>query len=247
MQAIYASKLFKASSKERQESIRAAIANPINVELVQQLSEYLDDDYRKKRNEVVQEKEQKKKQETDQISVPDTSENSEGRESSSDRPSFSSAPRHADHHLSNMLKEEESDADVPPVDTDMPETPKTEESSVEESESVSGTPITSSCCPITDPVVALSTQMDSIMGLLNTKDDSAGVRLVSIKGENELWIYYKDSVNLNNVMEPAIALLNAANYPYLNFNSLARTDNAIVFEIDKTKKPVEPIAETDEK
>lgn len=246
MQAIYASKLFKASSKERQESIRAAIANPINTELVQQLSEYLDDDFRQKRNEVIKEKEMKEEREEENTSAPEIShETSDDISSSPSRPSMSSTPRHADHHLSNMLKDEEG-MDTPPVDTNISETPKTDDTSVEESTDVSGAPITSSCCPIMDPVVALSTQTDSIMGLLNTNDDSTGVRLVSIKGENELWIYYKDSVNLNNVMEPAIALLNAANYPYLNFNRLARTDNAIVFEIDKTKKPVEPISETNE-
>jgi hypothetical protein len=48
-------------------------------------------------------------------------------------------------------------------------------------------------------------------------------------------------------MEPAIASLNSADYGHLDFNRLARTDNAIVFDITQSTKPVEPIKESDEK
>ena len=59
----------------------------------------------------------------------------------------------------------------------------------------------------------------------------------------ELWIHYNDSINLNNVMEPVIAVLNAANYFKLDFNRLARTENAIVFSITVASVPVKPLEE----
>ena len=47
-------------------------------------------------------------------------------------------------------------------------------------------------------------------------------------------------------MEPVIALLNAANYSILNFNRLARTENAIVFTITESLKPIDPVGDIDE-
>ena len=66
--------------------------------------------------------------------------------------------------------------------------------------------------------------------MLNASEETAGVNRILVKGE-ELWIYYEDKKNLNNIMGPAIECLNSANYSYLEFNRLARTDNAIVFQI----------------
>ena len=43
MKAIYSCKLYKAS--KRKDKIRAAIADPLNTELVTQLRSYLDDDF----------------------------------------------------------------------------------------------------------------------------------------------------------------------------------------------------------
>ena len=52
-------------------------------------------------------------------------------------------------------------------------------------------------------------------------------------------IHYNDSINLNNVMEPVISLLSNAGYSYLQFNRLARTENAIVFMINKSSSESE--------
>lgn len=43
-QAIFSSKLYQASS--RKNKIKAALENPINAELVKQLGEYIDDEYK---------------------------------------------------------------------------------------------------------------------------------------------------------------------------------------------------------
>ena len=45
-----------------------------------------------------------------------------------------------------------------------------------------------------------------------------------------LLVYYEDSINLNKVMASAIETLNNLDYG-LEFNRLARSDNAIVFLI----------------
>ena len=58
---IYSSKLYITSN--RKDKIHAAINNPQNAELVQQLSEYLDDDSKAKLDEIVEEKTEEKEEE----------------------------------------------------------------------------------------------------------------------------------------------------------------------------------------
>lgn len=79
--------------------------------------------------------------------------------------------------------------------------------------------------------IDLSTIPTEIKGLLNLRSDTSGVQRVAIK-DQELWVYYSDNVNLNNNMVQVIEVIQAANYYYLQFNRLARSDNAIVFEIN---------------
>ena len=49
--------------------------------------------------------------------------------------------------------------------------------------------------------------------------------------DHELWIYYNDDSNLNDKMIEVISVLNSTGYTYLKFNRLARSNNAIVFDI----------------
>ena len=84
--------------------------------------------------------------------------------------------------------------------------------------------------PFVDLYASLVGIANEIKGTLNVRQDTAGVNRVQIKND-ELWIYYNDDINLNNVMANVISVLNAANYQYFEFNRLARTDNAIVFAI----------------
>ena len=238
MVSIYASKFYKASN--RKDGIRASLDNPINKELVLQLREYID----VPEKEVSETKPDKSNVSVQKPDISDKSESSKSEAPAQDR--FSNAPRRphvADHHLSNMLKEEESgepniefkeETISKPSDTETESSENAEP--VEESVDVSMESVNSS--------EDISTQTDSIMGLLNASDDTTGVRRCSVKSDNkELWIYYNDSINLNNVMEPVISLLNASDYSYLDFNRLARTDNAIVFSIAESQKPVEPVSE----
>lgn len=74
--------------------------------------------------------------------------------------------------------------------------------------------------------------VDSLKGTLNAVSDTAGVYRIRLDSEKkELWFYYNDNVNLNDIMTPVIELLEASNYYYLTFNRLARTDNAMVFVV----------------
>lgn len=98
--------------------------------------------------------------------------------------------------------------------------------------------------------VALN-DVSQIAGTLNLNEATAGVKYVRVKHtkQDEVWIYYQDSVNLtkytdtdSSVMEKVIELLQNTNYNYLIFNRVARADNALVFDIDETDiKPIEGI------
>ena len=71
---------------------------------------------------------------------------------------------------------------------------------------------------------------DAIKTALNNSTETKGVNRTSIK-DDELWIYYDDSINLNKVMADAIETIYTFGYG-LEFNRLARSDNAIVFLIE---------------
>lgn len=95
--------------------------------------------------------------------------------------------------------------------------------------------------PSTDVTDNLDLEVEDIMGILNASGDTSGVIRTRCK-EDELWVYYSDDVNLNDVMVPAIEMMNRPGYTYLEFNRLARSDNAIVFVIlkedtERDKKP----------
>lgn len=236
--AIYASKLFKAS--KRKDKIRAAAENPLNAELVIQIPDYVDDEF----------KVSSKSKSAETSSSPDTDDkDSKERIRPSESHASSGGGGHfapsggADHHLSDMLKDEEGPAPDFEKSSEASESPEPASSENDSSEGVEeSTNITQ---PSITACTEISTEIDSIIGLLNSREDTAGVCRGLVK-EDELWLHFKDSINLNNVMEPVIALLNASNYTTLNFNRLARTENAIVFSICETVKPVASIQDIQE-
>lgn len=245
IQAIFSSKLYKASP--RKVKIRAALNSPVNVELVQQLTEYLDDDSK----ELLE-------NEIDKDTNLDTA-NPEGGEPSKGGSSggsgggggsfsggggsfsgggggefFTASP---DGDIEEGFDDSESSGDVSFED-------ESEAPDIDDGDDVdSGTKIKGQAIAACYDPAQLPGQIKST---LNMREDTAGVERVATK-ECELWIYYNDKVNLNNVMSMVIEVLNAASYSYLNFNRLARTDNAIVFDIDlvNSEQLVEPIEEKD--
>lgn len=232
MNAIFSSKLFKASS--RKEKIRAAVSNPINAELVTQLQEYLDEEVTPKGSE----------QDTE---ISDTEyramDASDAEKVDSGRPisSLHSAPPFRASSSNDTTSTEDSPED--PISED---TSNESDGEVNESTQIKS-PYSISASSTLDSSCLMSNIVEQINGLLNSRQDTCGVSRV-ISKQNELWIYYDDKINLNNMMGPVISLLNAANYSYLDFNRLARTDNAIVFEIITADSvSLKPIGGADEK
>ena len=219
-------KMYRSST--RQSSILAAFQDPINKELVTQISNYLDE-------EDVAEIVEDTNQDPENRIVDVTnivSENSEEDLEDAANDEGDDSVNIADIIDSNKPTGNEDDIDDSIEDNkDLDDNSDEDENvSVEESLKSKGDKITASvaCTNIQIPKIA-----NEVKGLLNLSQDTAGVARVTYQlASNEFWVYYEDKINLNNVMNQVIDLLNAAGYTYLQFNRLARTDNAIVFQFD---------------
>ena len=226
MKAIYASKLYKAS--KRKSKIAAALADPINIELVKQLNTYLDPEYQTPEN--------LDPDGTDKIDDADSDGAnivpSEGGASLSG--GGSTLPEDNGPDLSDMAQEVDSER------AEMLDTSDSDESNVEESIRISGDVITTTHNILDDRIDSIVRDSDAIKGLLNSRADSTGVVKIGIE-DGELWVYFGEDVNLNEVMEPAISALNAGGYSSLNFKKLLRSDNAMTFEISETASEMQPI------
>lgn len=239
MKAIYASKMYR--NNKNKDKIKAALDNPINKELVMQLREYLDEP-----ELLEQDTAGKVDSNSSDISTDDTNLDTEPTAS---RP-VSAPPAHnrvGKSELDDMFDTGEmseeldlGDDELAPAEGDQADAADT----VEECTAVTGTSIKSASCI---NCINLVDVISEIKGMLNLRQDTAGVNRILNK-DNELWVYYNDSVNLNNVMGTVIELLNASGYTYLDFNRLARTDNAIVFQISilDSNNLVEPVRGVDD-
>jgi len=223
LQRIYSSRLYVTSA--RKDKIHAAIQNPINAELVQQLSDYLDDDAKVEleRAQKTEELNQIEQQTGDEHVVPSSTAPMGG----------GGGPSHSSFSGSAITDFGDDElADIEPVDFgdegggEAP-APETE---VAESTQVDGTPITATSVVWTTPEDIVS-ECDTIQGTLNAREDTKGVTRLQVK-DSELWIYFNDDVNLNDTMISVIEVLNSTGYTYLKFNRLARSNNAIVFDIN---------------
>lgn len=215
-------------SSKHKNKIKAALSNPINSELVIQLKQYLDED------DII---------DSDEINDSSDNPSEESKHTKSDEKTVSTKSNY--HHApvgapSKSLTDEYKDAEdlfdedlddseeKPEDDNKIPEesTQKDDNSSedIENGTQLNGDTIQSS--------TSISSMPEEIKGLINSRQDTCGVNRVLCK-DCELWIYYEDKINLNTVMGPVIELINAANYTYLDFNRLARSDNAMVFQVNQ--------------
>lgn len=229
MNAIFASKLYAASS--RKDHIRAALSDPLNKELVQQLRSYLSEDTKEEISEPAQESFE------EHYAAPDGWEEDE-KPSSGHR--VDSAPRHTtppsggSGHLTESW-DNANDLDLPDASgddlADAPEpdqvqndaaAPEVQDSIPDETAEAS-TAITG----VDEGQMTIPPDAE-LQELLKSQEQCPGVRKVSLQGD-EIWVYYSDNINLNNVMEPTISAL--ASYPNIEFNRLARTYNAVVFTV----------------
>lgn len=229
---IYASKIYLTSS--RQNRIHAAIEDPMNVELVQQVAEYLDDDSKQKLKEAVSEKNAKKSAEDAAKPSEDSDKNVFDDFESHSAPASSGGHASIPHssgsgNVFDDFDTSEPEGNIPEGDenTDIPEPPT--DDVPEDSEPVEeATEITGVDEIDTEDSAVL--QSGVVKKLLNAEDDAAGVVRVDI-GDDETWIYYDDKVNLNDVLDNVISIIKSNGYDMLKFSRLARTDNAVVFDI----------------
>ena len=233
MKSVYACKLYRASS--RKDKIQAAIQDPLNVELVTQLKSYLDEEYQEAIDgQQAKDNAQLADNLADDIPADGNESSPSSRGSSGgmsggfggpsgNRPSLSEK---FDMLLSDdneeSLDDEPSDEDVDNADFDE-NLDGDDLEEIEESTVIEG---------IQELESSHSTDIVAdIKELLNSDEATKGINRVLNK-KNELWIHYNDNVNLNNVMAPAIEKINDAGYNNIDFNRLARSENAIVFQVN---------------
>lgn len=223
VEPIFSSKLFAVSSRKAE--IRAAASNPINQNLMQQLSTALDKSYQKAEYLLDEEDQEKLRQEQTESAEPkvDETEESEVTEETGAEPKEHSAPPAKPSNLHSKFKEAEKSmsegepsepAEGAPADTGSVDTKMEAATDIDNGIEDNGIQDTKSVA-------------DSVKAALNDNAETAGVSRTAVK-DDELWVYYEDSINLNKVMASAIETLNTLGYG-LEFNRLARSDNAIVF------------------
>lgn len=219
--AIFCSKIYQTSS--RKEKINAEFENPINAELVKQINEYVGDEYKQQKCEVEDSDLKSHNSESEPESTSNSTDSNPNitpdSESSKLSEKYGDELDEVGEVVSNIVQTSETDASDHSIDSSIT-TPKTH---------IVADTIANK--PFVETHITLNGLANEIKGVLNSKMDTQGVVRIAIKND-EMWIYYNDEINLNNVMSLVIELLNAMNYHYLIFNRLARTDNAIVFTIN---------------
>lgn len=230
---IFASKFYKTSP--RKDKILAAMNDPVNLELVTQLKSYLDPE---------DAKELKDNQPSVKSVEPSHDDNSTG--------STSSAPPPLNEHSgspSPMTDEILDDSDTgEPTALDDEET-KIDEPDIEDIEE--GEPVASATNTDVDPEIKATPSSSIIISDIKDalSDNSIeNVSRVAVRHGNEAWIYFEDDVNLNSVMDSVIDVLedksSSDNYSSMQFNRLARSNNAIVFEFTSVS-PIKTVDEVD--
>lgn len=201
-------------NSKNKSNILASMHSPINKELVEQLKAYID----------IPEVEDN--QVSEKVVLKDISIKSE------DSDSFNESTTDDGDldQTKTMIEPENTDEPV----EDVEDSKEVESAPVAQSSDVKGTPVVAQTVLYPTNKCVAYTSIDDVVhelkGALNLQDSTAGVLRVQVK-KDELWIYYDDSINLNSIMNPVLEYLNSASYNYLEFNRLARSDNAIVFEI----------------
>lgn len=229
MKAIYASKLFRASP--RQDKISAALNNPLNAELRKQLAIYLDEEYQEIEEEV----------EKNKMSAEVDEGNAGNDSDKTSKPSRQSGP--ASHSTSSSIPSM-LDVDVGDPDTDEAE-PDIETKDGQADNLDITDEMDEELRLDDDEDIQLATDIDTQVELSDKLSDDEFVELRNllendphtcgvirlIQKDDELWIYYSDETNLNSIMNEVMDRLDEVEIRNYEFNRLARTNNAIVFQI----------------
>lgn len=217
--AIFSSKMFMSSV--RQDKIRAAFNDSANLELVKQLDEYIGDEYIALMKPLKQTEKSVPEKGGTTTKSDNTQQGDNGKQSSSENPSL----RDEYTDLKDDMKQESE-----PQETEVPNSESEEPVQSENQETVENSvKVKAASNILLKP--EYEDAVNEIKGLLNANSTTAGVARVQ-KKDDEVWIYFKDSVNLNNVMDTVIDELTQG-YLWMIFNRLARSENAMVFTVMK--------------
>lgn len=249
LKKIYASKLYLTST--RKDRIRAAIQDPINVELVQQLSDYLDDDAQEELNKVIEDKHEEAEKIAEEKKSEEQANEPEARDFDNvpDDKNVFSPSYHGGGGPSGDMGDGPDIFDMPEGGEgpegggDIPEPASEPDGPVEESTAIYGK-VTADTA-LDDKINEVSADAEVIKGTLNSREDTAGIQRITVD-DKELWIYYKDEVNIGDIMVNVIEALNGSGYTYLSFSRLARSNNAIVFDITAVEESIKSIQEIEE-
>lgn len=241
MKSIYASKLYKASN--RKDRIHAALIAPSNLALIQQLAEDLDEEYQTPENFGLEEEsnadtsdvstedldldefvvDEEVDPENDLVTMNDFSKSAGGHSIS--HKSSGSGSSSSDESNSQPEAPAEESSDKPKSDTSelIPESPANEQKPADSS--------TNAAQDQENIKATIALDLNVLKATLNSRGDTSGVSRIAEK-DNEIWIYYNDEVNLNNIMTDVIEYMMTSGCENFEFNRLARSDNAIVFVTD---------------
>lgn len=211
------SKLYRASSDERKRQIIQAASNPLNRQLMEQLVDYLDPEYQ------TAEYVDPESDQHDNVDLSDDFDTADTDSAHGDVTEESSPDAPAANHTA-----------IPDMEMPIPDQPE-ESTDAESVEDLDAPPADAEEPP--EEVISEATDVDTditvtLKEFLESDESTAGVSRISVREDaNELWIYYQDRVNLNKIMSDVVEALHRSAYSSLEFNRLARTDNAIVFEL----------------
>ena len=244
MEWITNSKLFKASKD--QDKILAAIQNPVNKQLVQQLTSYVDSDYAEKL----------KSRNDDNLNDVDNSNNKNSNESENQEIDININTESTSHHSSPSmnfnpsveLPEESITEETPESDVEAPSSP-TPESSSESSENVNeSTKLAQDSKIIASTYTTIEDVSKAVLelpGILNLREETAGVEYADLKSNanhnNEIWIYYNSTVDISKILCDINVVLYEAGLYFLEFVKVSRDDNAAVFAINWISNYFNPI------
>ena len=210
LKIIYSSKLYKASS--RKDKIRANINNPINVELVQQIADYVDANEPKQLDTKVNEPSESVVKRSDHP-APNRGADKINHSSESDvSPSDDIEP------MPGLIADDETISDEP--QPAQPEDESAEE--INESEKLTDDTVQGA------EGICSSIDINQIKDELNDSPLTEGVIRVANKAR-EIWVYFNDNTNLNDIMVNVIDSIFSRYGAQLEFNRLARSENAMVF------------------
>ena len=210
MKIIYSSKLYKASS--RKDKIRANINNPINVELVQQIADYVDANEPKQLDTKVNEPSESVVKRSDHP-APNRGADKINHSSESDvSPSDDIEP------MPGLIADDKTISDEPQLA--QPEDESAEE--INESEKLTDDTVQGA------EGICSSIDINQIKDELNDSPLTEGVIRVANKAR-EIWVYFNDNTNLNDIMVNVIDSIFSRYGAQLEFNRLARSENAMVF------------------